>query len=917
VSATPARGVVDWFVHRAGLARFTTFACALGLALSAMTGARPAVAMIGLMVALAGAIGGAAWRGQRASCSGPGLLIVSVLLVGLFGGHLVGNLRVTQLMGGTLQSRIGDVVQGELCVTGQVRSNGGWQSATAVVRSLSGAAPSNGAAPTSGAAPAVAAASPDAAPAVDAASPGAEDSAVGETVLLEVAPDEGTPNDDVGTVVLSQGMIIALRGTIETPEGPSDSGYDQAKQLLHQGIEVVLRANGSDSISVLGRRGGVAGWFDRLRMSAKAHLSRGPDTRVNEVLQGVVMGDTVGIDEDWLTAFRRSGTAHMLSVSGLHVAALAAIMIGLARLLRAARWVGFLLASVSALLMIPFVGASPPIIRSAAMICVVLVGRWVGRGRDQWQVLALAAVVVLALNPFAVFDVGFQLSFAAFVGMLVLLGPLQKLLRRLPSAIASNVAVSIAASAGTAPVALVVFDKTSLVSPLANLLVVPTLPLVTGLGMASVFLGFAWPGLSTALDTVASLPMMWTVQVSRLMAVAPVLNAADLGRVLFALTTGAVVLPAALALTGRSVRTPFGLPLPLFKRSVGWLRARRPRNRRRAAGLGVAVALLGFVVGAAAYPPVVGGVEALEAVAHGGGWPDQVEVRVLDVGQGNAVLVRTPERHTLLFDGGPAGCDLAGQLRELGVRKIDLVVISHPHADHFAGLLEALGGLEVEALIDQVQVVSRAGGAAGAAARAAPTAVAGGAGADGDPQEAAEYLELRRELAEDGCRCVLGGAGYAVTVDGVVVRFFAPGEPLVLVDGGDPWAAGNGEPSGDELNGSSLVAVVSIGSVGVLIPGDAEAEVLQGYGLPATEVVVVPHHGSRGAVSDQLLREWGTRVAFISVGADNSFGHPYAGTVSVLEETVKAVLRTDTAGWVSCKVNGDQMVITTERTPTR
>ena len=222
---------------------------------------------------------------------------------------------------------------------------------------------------------------------------------------------------------------------------------------------MVLRASDPYTVTVLGRRGGVAGAFNRLRETAKEHLSLGPDRRVNEVLQGVVMGDTVGIDNGWLEAFRRSGTAHMLSVSGLHVASLAAIMIGLARLLRAPRWVGFALAAGLAVLMVPFVGPSPPITRSAVMIVVVLLGRWVGRGRDQWQVLALAAVVILAMNPFAVFDVGFQLSFAAFVGMMALAAPLQKLLRCLPKVIAADIAVSLAAGAGTAPVALLQFGK--------------------------------------------------------------------------------------------------------------------------------------------------------------------------------------------------------------------------------------------------------------------------------------------------------------------------------------------------------------------------------------------------------------------------------------------------------------------------
>ena len=165
-----------------------------------------------------------------------------------------------------------------------------------------------------------------------------------------------------------------------------------------------------------------------------------------------------------------------------------------------------------------------------------------------------------------------------------------------------------------------------------------------------------------------------------------------------------------------------------------------------------------------------------------------------DVGQGTAVLVRTPERHTLLFDGGPAGCDLAGQLRELGVRKIDLVVISHPHADHFAGLLEALDGLEVDAFVDQVQVVSGGGSVSPAGAPAsAGVPVGGGSSAvlesaaaawwgKGTSGEALDYLELRRELAEDGCRYVLAGTGYSVTVDDVAVRFYARAGPLVLAE---------------------------------------------------------------------------------------------------------------------------------------
>ena len=884
------RDPIDWFVRRAGVARFTTFACALGLAIAAFVEPRPVLALAGLVCSLLAAIVGAL-------CSVRRLLVPAIVLVGLFAGYLGGTVRVATLESSRLEAFVGQTVRGEVVITGAVRSSSGWLSATAVVRKLEG-------------------------------SRSAVADGVGETVLLEVPPA-----DEPGKApVLEQGMIVALTATIESPEGPSDTGFDQAKQLRHQGIAVVLRAGAPQSITVLGRRGGVAGWFDSLRSAARDHLDRGPDARVDAVLQGVVMRDTAGIDPDWLVAFRRAGIAHMLSVNGLHVASLAAIMIGLMKLLRAPRWVGYLAAAAAALLMIPFVGASPSVVRAAVMIVVVLAGRWAGRGRDQWQVLALAAAVVLGLDPFAVFDAGFQLSFAALVGILTLVKPLERLLHRLPSAVASNVAVSLAATAGTAPVALVVFGQTSVVSPLANLLVVPTLPLIMGLGMGSIFLGYLWHGLSAVLDTLASLPMTWTILVSRLMARAPVLDTAGLGEALFALAVGLAVLPAALALAGRLPRVPLGVPLPYFRRTTGWLRAHRPRDRRWAVTLAGGVVVLGLLLGVAAYPPLAHGSDVLATAVHRTAWPDQVEVRVLDVGQGNAVLVRTPAHHALLFDGGPAGCDLAGQLHSLGISSLDLVVITHPHADHFAGLLEALGGLKVKALIDHVEVVSdgrptttRAGPAPGGAATpsagSAPAQASSQSdywkGEQGSATEAGRYLELRRTLSAKGCQYRLVKTGDSIAYDGLLLRFFAPARPLVMVDGADPWSEKGGQPSGDELNGDSLVSVLSIGSVDVLLPGDAEADTLARYSLPPSEVLVVPHHGSRGGVSLDLLKKWGTRVALISVGKNNPFGHPYPGTVSTLAQVVGTVLRTDTSGWVSCRVRGEDIAITTERTPSR
>lgn len=284
---------------------------------------------------------------------------------------------------------------------------------------------------------------------------------------------------------------------------------------------------------------------------------------------------------------------------------------------------------------------------------------------------------------------------------------------------------------------------------------------------------------------------------------------------------------------------------------------------------------------------------------------------MLDVGQGNAILVRTPQHHAALFDGGPGGCDLGRQLHALGVDELDLVVISHPHADHFAGLLEAVGGLRVDALIDDVQLEFGAVSARGSPA--APRAATGETRASST--EAGDYIELRHELARMGCTHALAATGYSVRLDGVTVSFFAPPTPLDMVDGPSPWVGRGQEPSGDELNGGSVVTVVAVGNVTMVLPGDAEADVLDHYRLPPSAVLVVPHHGSRGAVSGSLLKRLGTKVAFISVGADNTFGHPNPATLATLTESVGCVLRTDLAGWVSCTVKGVDITIKAEHMP--
>ena len=807
------------------------------------------------------------WGGLSGRERGAGILPTTLVLVALCAGMTLGAMRVDALTRSALAPLTGSSCAGELVVSGPSSSYGGEWDAPARVEWCQVTGEAGG---------------------------GSVPAARGETVLLEMAAPSGSAGADPGGAAAAapvEGTRLKVSGTLEAPQGLSASGYDQRSTLRRQGISVVLRLWTSETV---GRRGGVAGLIDGLRLRARLHLSQGSNHTYAGLLRGVVLGEKDGVPEEILTAYRRAGTAHMLAVSGLHVGSLAAIALGLAGLLRLPRWAGVAAALAAVGLFVPLTGASPSVVRAATMIALMMAAQLVGRGRERWQVLFLAAFLVLLRNPFSLFSASFQLSFAAVGGLLAFARPLEKGLRWLPSWLASGVSVSLAATIGTAPFALAVFGQTSLAGIAANVVVVPVLPAIMALGLASLVVGFVWLPLAGVLDTLAGVVLAWTVQVSRLCAVFPLLETRHLGMAAAVGLGMAAAIPFVLSLSGRDV------PLLRHWAPLRRLRHRTPRSAT-ARRLLVTVVLAGAGALAGLLYPLAG--MAWEGVARllpGNEWPRQVEVRVLDVGQGNAVLVRTPEGHAALVDGGPKGCRLGSQLRALGVRRLDLVVISHPHTDHFAGLLEALGQVEVGTVVDQVRLQEGLGGGT----RAPPGGAAGQGGSQrqiAGSGEARSYLSLRHGLQAAGTAYHEAVSGEVLSLDGVELHLLAPACPLVMMaTGDDPWAArGSIPPSGDELNAASIVVEVRSGSLGILVPGDAEADVLARYPLGLSEVLVVSHHGSAGAVAEDLLQRVGAGVALVSVGAGNSFGHPAASTMGILMKQGLKVLRTDQRGCIS------------------
>lgn len=561
------------------------------------------------------------------------------------------------------------------------------------------------------------------------------------------------------------------------------------------------------------------GWRQRLRQALQAQVS---DPAVAGILAALSLGDQAAISKaDW-GLFRDTGVAHLLSVSGLHVTMFAWGMQGLFGWLwrrsaraclrlpavTAARWAGVLAALSYAL----FSGWGVPAQRTVWMLLSVAVLRSLGL-RWPWSLILLAAaVVVTAIDPFAISQAGFWLSFFA-VGLLMASGSDGGDQRAAGAGWHAQLKAGLhsqwVATLGLTPLSLLFFQQISVVGLLANLLAIPLVSFVIApLALAGALLPSLWwfaefcvRGLMAYLHGLAQLPgAVWTLPVAPLWAQAA------------GLCAGALLV----------------LPLP-------W--------RLRLLGLPMALPLLW----PAPWQPAQGEFELLAA----------------DIGQGNAVLVRTAT-HSLLYDSGPQfapGID-AGQrvllpmLRGLGVTRLDRLMLSHRDSDHVGGAASLLAGMPVGLLHSSLE-----------------------------PEHGLLREASARGVPQQACT-----QGQAWVWDGVAFELLHPRA--------EHYALG--------LKSNAMSCVLRLRSLAsgktALLTGDLEAAqelgLIQQLGpqVLRSSVLLVPHHGSRTSSSAEFLAAVAPQMALAQMGYRNRFGHPAPGVLARYQAQGVALLRSDECG---------------------
>ena len=623
---------------------------------------------------------------------------------------------------------------------------------------------------------------------------------------------------------LDEGRMVRVSGTVREPVP-----WERDALLRLGASRVVVAAHLESTVHA---RTGLRGRLDDVRRRAEDALTRGTSATAAALLRGFVLGQDDEIPDVVTDQFRRSGLAHILAVSGQNVmllVLLAAPILALAGVPHRARLLA--LATLIAVY-VPVAGAGASIQRAGVMGMAGLAAVLAGRPRSAWYALLLAAVVTLALEPRATADIGWQLSFAAVAGLGLLARPLSRALAGERSgharrAITDGVAMTLAATLATAPLVAYHFGAVSLTAVAANALALPAVAPAMWFGMLAAALGQVPSAPVEPLTAVGGLCAGFIGWVAHLLGGTwAQIEVEPPGPITTLMLTAGLLSGARLACAAAERR--------------GSLRGAARASGRSAIGVAVACVVL------------------LAVALPRGGAPEpsrtpRLLIRVLDVGQGDSILLEPRGSPPILVDTGPPDGGVAGRLGGLGAKHLGALVITHDETDHSGALAELVDAVTIDRLI-----------------------VAPG----GRPTECG-----RQPGTCPPVRRV--DAGEEIVSGDLRLRVL--------------WPRG---PAGDDPNAHSLVLRAELGGFAALLTGDAEAAVAA-YETAPVDFLKVAHHGSEDPGLGQLLDRAAPQLAVISVGADNGYGHPSPATLSALATAGIPTLRTDVHGEVVVRVGGD------------
>lgn len=639
--------------------------------------------------------------------------------------------------------------------------------------------------------------------------------------------------------VLKYGKGMEMRGEIHLPQGRRNPmGFDYRRYLKIKGIHATMTVQPYDIKQWDGQKAGVIGTIGpAMRTGVTGVINSSLPEGHAGLLNGMLLGVRDGLSEELGDDFSRCGLSHIMCVSGMNVSFVVLFCLIVFRMLKRSKTHSYFAAIASILLFTAAVGFSPPVLRAALMGVIVLLGKLLDREPDIYTSVAFASLIILLAGPLTVFDIGFQLSFAGTISLVAFFKPIKKMLSFLPGFLSDVMACTIAAQIGVTPIILYYFNTLSIISLAANILTVPVTGVVTILGFVTAAAGHV--SIELAKFTAGS-------------------NYFLLGFILLAAEK-----LSALPFAVTYVPTPSVIRICIYYTFIGLIFKYAALNNYRNRAV---CALAAMIVAVAAFLPY-------NAIFHRG-----LEVTFLDVGEGDCAFIRTAGGRSILIDAGGggdgAGLDagesiVAPFLLDKGIGCVDLIVLTHGHADHTGGLASVLEKVKVKNMI-------------------------AGEG---------EELSAVRELGgAKGIKLLNPNAGEKIYLDRETF--------LEVISAGEGFGSNDGQSA---CNNSSYVMRLRYGDVCILFTGDiekdAEEGILAGGKAVSSHVLKVAHHGSASSTCREFVEAVRPAASVVSVGR-NLYGHPdEEGTLKRLRDGGSAIFRTDRCGAVIVRSDGKKLKI--------
>gem|GEM_PF-1201202 len=472
---------------------------------------------------------------------------------------------------------------------------------------------------------------------------------VGTRLSLGVYDDEGGR--------IRPGDLLSGEFRLSAPRAAANPLlFDYGDYLTSRGV--AGWANVVGKVEVTGRSPGILTIFLRVREWLSSRIERGLQPAARPLARALLLGERDALpDEDW-ESFRLTGVVHLLVVSGLHVGIIGYIVFLLTGLLPIKRRGRYLIALIAVLLFTLLTGARPPTVRASLMAVLYLGGRFLGRPANLGSSVAGAGLILLAINPLQLGQISFQLSFAAAAGIAAITPPLERYLRGKGwwGWVATGLAATAGAQLGLFPLLALYFARLPLLGSLLNLIAVPLVTLILTLGLPYLLLTVLWSGISAALGTPLSLAL----------------------RLLDGLVESLHKLPA---MTVPLRQPTLWLVIASFALlGVAWWLWRRREQHRWLGWLPLGIIALLW---------------SWQLLRND--YPEQLRLTFFDVERGDCILIESPAGDRVVIDGGLDRYDpLADYLNRRGIERIDTVFLSHPNADHYAGLIPLFGQCAVE-----------------------------------------------------------------------------------------------------------------------------------------------------------------------------------------------------------------------------